>query len=100
MTDKKKLENEDLIKVSGGSEVTGVHHFEVGDFVEYTWNGRQYCYHIRSLVNGADAYRATEAVKIGNKVSYDNKGVNFNGGPSGVTKTKSKERPSWCKDLV
>lgn len=100
MTDKKKLENEDLIKVSGGSEATGVHHFEVGNFVEYTWNGRQYCYHIRSLVNGADAYRATEAVKIGNKVSYDNKGVNFNGGPSGVTKTKSKERPSWCKDLV
>ena len=100
MSDKKELENEDLTKVSGGAGVTGVHHYEVDDFVEYTWNGRQYCYHIRSLVNGADAYRATEAVKIGDKVSYDNKGVNFTGGPSGVTKTKSKERPLWCPNLV
>lgn len=100
MSDKKLLENEDLLKVTGGVGQGGKHIYSKGQYVEYTYRDTLFCVHISKLVaTQAEAYIVNQASKTGNnKPKYDNN-IPFNGGPKGVEKTVYDTCPSWCPDL-
>lgn len=103
MVDKKTLECEELVKVSGGSndvESDSKHKFKKYEYVEFTVGNHQYCYYIRQLKSQVETYKANMAIaELGGSPTY-NKGVDFNGVPNGHEATSSYTCPTWCPNIA